>query len=163
MSFIDLAKDYANQQAQSEPQKDPRLYDYSQQPKKDEELSNGDLAAEALYQVLNGVDWAQTRYIARHANPSTTQVPYGPANNNGKQPMQNQTNDLHEAESSWLIGKHPSQDQVNALMAGSAIAHPIISNLIPAGGWRNLFNTLTILDKANAIRGNVKAGIKTSF
>lgn len=93
---------------------------------------------EATFQVLNVIDWGQTRYIAK--NPDR----------------------YYEKESAWIIGEHPSTGRVDAYMAQSAVLHLAISYLLPRD-WRDAFQYITIGGKLNATIGNDSIGIKISF
>lgn len=103
-----------------------------------DEWRETDTYREVTFQILNIIDWGQTRYVAKH-------------------PEQYQ-----ESESAWLIGQHPSTTDVDRLMVMSAILHPIISNYLPQD-WRTAFQYVTIGDKLNATIGNASIGIKIEF
>jgi len=103
-----------------------------------DEWRESDTYREATYQVLNVIDWGQTRYIAEH-------------------PEQ-----FREKGAAFFIGKHPSIGTVNNYMIGSAILHLIASNYLPHK-WREAFQYVTIGDKLNATVSNFSVGIKVSF
>jgi len=103
-----------------------------------DEWTTGDTYREATFQVLNVIDWGQTRYIAQHPDQ------------------------FYEAESAWAIGKHPDTGTVDAYMLGTAAAHLAISYLLPRE-WRSAFQYVTIGGKLNTTIGNASIGIKVSF
>ena len=136
------------------PDRDPRLFDYSDTDKtpKSEGPSASSISTDALYQLLNGVDWVQTRQISRskgdqwkNADGSiTTKQPY------------------NESESSWLIGKHPSKDKVDALFLSKALAGILSTKYLPAG-LNNIIHAIAIMDTGNAVKNNYNLGIKANF
>ena len=108
------------------------------QPGRADEWRTPDTYREVGFQVLNLIDWGQTRYVAR--NPDKFQ----------------------EAESAWLIGKNPTVQAVDNLMIASAILHPIIAYYLPHG-WREAYQYVTIGGKLNADANNAYIGIKIQF
>ena len=102
------------------------------------EWRTSDTYREVGFQVLNLIDWGQTRYIA----------------NNPKQ--------FREVESAWLIGEHPTVQAVDTLMITSAILHPIIAYYLPHG-WRDAYQYISIGGKLNATAHNAYIGIKIQF
>jgi hypothetical protein len=100
--------------------------------------STGDTYREATFQVLNIIDWGQTRYIAQHPDQ------------------------FYESESAWIIGKHPSVETVDTFMLVSAILHPLVAYYLPSS-WRSAFQYISIGGKLNNTIGNASIGIKVSF
>ena len=104
-----------------------------------DDWSFSDTNREAAFQVLNIIDWGQTRYISNHAD------------------------EFYEQESAQFIGKHPTSGKVDAYMAESAVLHLIVSKLLPVGAWREAFQYITIGGKLNATIGNASIGIHMEF
>jgi hypothetical protein len=100
--------------------------------------SSSDTYRESTFQILNVIDWGQTRYTAQHPES------------------------FHEVESAWTIGKHPDEKRVDIYMAESAVLHFIVAYYLPES-WRVPFQYLTIGGKLNATIGNASIGIKMSF
>jgi hypothetical protein len=103
-----------------------------------DEWRTSDTYREAGFQVLNLIDWGQTRYIAQHPDK------------------------FKEVESAWIIGEHPSVQTVDNYMLFSAVVHPIVSYYLPHG-WRDAWQYITIGGKINATANNATIGIKVSF
>ena len=103
-----------------------------------DEWRTEDTYRETAFQVLNVIDWGQTRTTALH--PELYQ----------------------EDESAWVIGKHPTTGKVDAYMAESAVLHFIVAYYLPES-WRVPFQYITIGGKLNATIGNASIGIKMSF
>jgi len=97
-----------------------------------------DTYREAAFQVLNVIDWGQTRYVAEHPDQ------------------------FYEKESQQFIGQHPTTGRVDEYMAESAVLHYIVAYYLPQS-WRTPFQYLTIGGKLNATIGNASIGIKVSF
>ena len=104
-----------------------------------DDWNTADTWREGGFQILNLIDWGQTRNIAR--NPQR----------------------LREVQSAWLIGSHPSVETVDTLMIASAILHPLVSWALPNGAWRNGWQYVTIGGKFNATVANASIGIKIDF
>jgi hypothetical protein len=96
-----------------------------------------DTYREVVFQILNFIDWGQTRYIAEH-------------------PEQ-----FYERTSRQYIGEHPTTGKVDAYMAQTAVLHFAIAHYAPPE-WRAAFQYITIGDKLNATIGNAVIGIKFS-
>ena len=105
--------------------------------------TRADTYRETTFQVLNIIDWGQTRYTAKH-------------------PERFKENGAGAGGSAWLIGEHPSTTDVDRLMVMSAILHPVISYYLPHG-WREAFQYVTIGMKLDATIGNASVGVKVSF
>jgi hypothetical protein len=103
-----------------------------------DEWRTSDTYRETAYQVLNIIDWGQTRYIAEHPER------------------------YREVGVDWAIGEHPSIGRVNNFMAGSAVVHFTVVYFLPTG-WRDAFQYVTIGDKLNATTHNYSVGVKISF
>jgi hypothetical protein len=100
--------------------------------------SSSDTYRESTFQILNVIDWGQTRYIAQHPES------------------------FHEVESAWIIGKYPDEKRVDIYMAESAVLHFIVAYCLPQS-WRVPFQYITIGMKLNNTIGNASIGIKVSF
>ena len=100
--------------------------------------SEEDTYREAAFQVLNVIDWGQTRYVAEHPD------------------------EFYEKESQQWIGRHPSTGRVDAYMAESAILHLAVSYLLPPN-WREAFQYISIGSKLNGTMSNARIGVKMSF
>lgn len=97
-----------------------------------------DTYREVSFQILNVIDWGQTRYIAKNPNL------------------------YEESSTAWIIGKHPSTNDVNKLMLTAAIINPIISRNLPYD-WREIFQYISISSKLIATTNNASIGIKMEF
>ncbi|MFA6972415.1 MAG: hypothetical protein WC208_13600 [Gallionella sp.] len=113
---------------------------------------------EVAFQVLNIIDWGQTRYIALHPRRCYSNYATTAAGNT----WSNNCTGHEESESAWIIGEHPSTETVDTFMILSAILHPLVSYLLPSN-CRAAFQYITIGDKLNATVGNATIGIKMSF
>ena len=103
-----------------------------------DEWTTGDTYCEVTFQVLNVIDWGQTRYIAKNLDR------------------------YYEKESAWLIGTDPSTEAVDTFMLLTAVLHPVVSYVLPRG-WRDTWQYVTIGMKLNNTIGNAQIGIKVSF
>ena len=102
-----------------------------------------DTYRETAFQVLNVIDWGQTRYIARH-------------------PDQFYEKNLANGGSAEFIGVHPTTGRVDVYMAQSAVLHFAVAYLLPHD-WRDAFQYITIAGKLNATVNNASIGIKVGF
>ena len=100
--------------------------------------SSSDTYRETTFQVLNVIDWGQTRYIAQNPNK------------------------YYEHDYSGLIGSNPTTGRIDAFMVESAAIHLAVSYLLP-NDWRIAFQYITIVEKLNTTDNNAKLGIKISF
>src|SRR6185295_8693501 len=92
---------------------------------------------EALYLMLDGVDWAQTRRIA-------------------KNPQQ-----FHETNP--ILGRHPSVGLVNNYFAAAALGHALLADKLPPD-LAKIFQYGTIgFEAAEVGRNKFKFGIGMSF
>jgi hypothetical protein len=92
---------------------------------------------EALYLLLHGADWAQTRTIAK--NP-----------------------DLYH-ETNPLLGQHPSVGKVNNYFLATGLAHALLADKLPPN-LAKLFQYGTIgLETGVAGKNRFKLGIGMSF
>ena len=98
--------------------------------------TTNDTLRELAAMGLLGVDWAQTRTIAK--TPGTW----------------NETNPL--------LGQHPSSGQVNNYFGAWMLAHPTLSYLLPPD-WRLAFQLGTIGVEAPTVHRNWKIGIGATF
>ena len=103
-----------------------------------DEWTTNDSLREVTFQVLNVIDWGQTRYIAKNLDR------------------------YYEKESAWLIGTDPSTETVDGFMLQTAVLHLAISYMLPRD-WRDAFQYITIGMKLNNTIGNAQIGIKVSF
>lgn len=94
--------------------------------------TTGDTARETTWQVLNVVDWRQTRYIA--GNPA----------------------DYNECNP--LLGAHPSTGDVDVYFAAIAVTHGVISYLLPPR-YRAWWQNGTIGIAAACVGNNINIGI----
>lgn len=102
-------------------------------------LSTADTYRETAFQVLNIIDWGQTRYIAK--NPDR----------------------YKEVESAHFISEHPTTGRVDAYMAQTAVLHLVATCLLEDEDWRAAFQYITIGNKLNATLGNLTIGVKMDF
>ena len=108
-----------------------------------------DTALQVTYTVLHVMDWSQTLHIAR--NPTT--------------------NAEKGAIPRHIIGPHPSEGRVNSFLAVGLIAHTAISIALPKKveilgmniPARNLWQLVWIGIEQDAVRHNIRTGIKISF
>jgi hypothetical protein len=94
-----------------------------------------DTARQAAYTVLHLADWAQTRYIATHANFSETNV---------------------------MLEERPSLGRVNNYFAATLIGHYAISAMLPAK-YRPTWQYGTITIEAYCVLHNRAIGIGMQF
>lgn len=98
--------------------------------------SRQDVALQATYAVLHVVDWGQTRYIAGHPEEFYEHNP--------------------------ILGRHPSEGEVNAYFAGTLVAHTLVTHFLPAK-YRPWWQGVTIAVEGAAVGWNFNAGIKVDF
>lgn len=107
-----------------------------------DEWRTSDTYRETAFQVLNIIDWGQTRYIAEHPD------------------------DFHERDSQQFIGLHPTSGRTDAFMAEIAVLHYAISRTLiylDMPDWCAAFQYVTIGAKFNTTVNNASIGIKVSF
>ena len=102
--------------------------------------TTADTIRQALGLAATGVDWAQTRTMAK--DPSHYR----------------EVNHI----TSKLIGEHPSTGQVNNYFATKAVGDALLANALPPG-MRALFQYGNMGLEANAGRKNFKLGIGMTF
>jgi hypothetical protein len=103
-----------------------------------DEWKTHDTYREATFQVLNVIDWGQTRYINQHPDK------------------------FIEHDYSGLIGSNPTTGRIDAFMAETAVLHFIIAYYLPKS-CRVPFQYITIGGKLNTDIRNANIGIKVSF
>lgn len=95
-----------------------------------------DTFREITWQIIHVVDWGQTLEIARH-----------PQNYYEKNPF---------------FGKHPSVGRVNSYMAAGAVAHAVISYVLPPK-YRKWWQYSTIVLSGGCVINNFSLGIGVKF
>jgi len=98
--------------------------------------TTGDKALELTYLTLQALDYGQTRHIAH--NPDRFY------------------------ETNTILGRHPSEGRVNTLFAITAIAHPVITHVLPQK-YRKYFQLITIGYSASNVYHNYRIGIDLDF
>jgi hypothetical protein len=98
--------------------------------------SKTDLALEAGFLTLHGIDWAQTNKIA--SNPDKWH------------------------ENNPILGKHPSHGDVNALMGATMVLQPLIAHLLPHP-YRRAWIIGTTVVKVGCVANNLGVGIGWGF
>ncbi len=119
--------------------KDEKLFDYTPKDQgyhSDNKWSGTDKSLEAAYQILNAIDWAQTRQIAR-------------------QPEKYSEAGTDQYGSASIIGEHPSRNAVNAWHLVKALGHPAIVNKL-SEPWKSIFQALTVGTTGSAVKNNNK-------
>ncbi|MFA6903332.1 MAG: hypothetical protein WC236_09640 [Gallionellaceae bacterium] len=95
-----------------------------------------DAEREVVYLIVDAMDWAQTRNIAR--NPDRWY------------------------ETNAILGDHPSVDKVDAYFVGMALAHCAIAAALPAD-YRAAFQYATIGIEVGYVHRNLQLGIGIKF
>lgn len=98
--------------------------------------SEGDVYREVAYQVVQAIDWGQTRFIAKNPGEFYEHNP--------------------------ILGEHPSVDQVDKYFVIASLSHIFISHVLP-DDWRKGWQYITIGSELNSINGNLMLGIGISF
>lgn len=97
-------------------------------------------ALETTYQTLHAIDLMQTLDIKNHP-------------------------ELHE--SSWMLGRHPSDASIATWYVSTTYGHALVTSIFESKDlpkWMcRTWQALTIVDVANAVRGNYQLGLKVSF
>lgn len=104
--------------------------------KSDYKWSKQDIACEVTWQLLHGIDWLQTRKIAR--NPDK----------------------YHEVNP--LLGRHPSTEKVDMYFAAGAIAHVVITDHIPPK-HRWFWHMISISISGLLVNQNFNIGLGIEF
>lgn len=107
------------------------------------EWTQADTAREVTYQVIEAMDWMQTRYLIKH--------PYA---------IQNCTDPCHEVNR--ILGQYPSTDRVNTYFLIVGIAHYAISKALPKN-WRTGWQYVSIGFEGAVVARNFHLGIKMDF
>ena len=97
--------------------------------------SKTEIAMETTFQVLNLMDYRQT-----------IQIPHNP----------------NYGETNWMMGSDPSKATVNYYMGGYALAHLIVSDLLPSR-YRKVWQIMTISMASSAVCNNYNLGLKIRF
>lgn len=100
-----------------------------------ENWTAADTARQAAWTAVHGVDWAQTREIAK--NPEYY-------------------------ERNPFLGDHPSTAEVDAYMAGSLAVCTLVSGLLEPK-YRRLFQYLSIGVSTTAVVNNYHIGVRVGF
>lgn len=104
-----------------------------------------DVALEAVYATLHVADWAQTRYIAAHPERYWERNP--------------------------ILGRHPSDSEVNLYFGATLLAHAAVTHLLPTEAsafgatWnpRRVWQGVTIGAQAAVVGWNISLGIGMKF
>ncbi len=102
-----------------------------------EDWSTKDTIRQGVFTGITMMDWAQTRYIAKHP--------------------------IEFRETNPVLGKHPSIGSVNNYFAVSIIGHAAVSYMLPAGAWREGWQYVWIGIEVGAVAHNYSMGIRMSF
>lgn len=94
-----------------------------------------DTTYQAICLTLKAVDWLQTKEIARNPN---------------------------YYELNPILGKYPSQNEVDLYFASTAIAHTIIAYYLPKK-YRRIWQCVFIGIQAGCVGHNINAGINIHF
>ena len=98
--------------------------------------SEQDITLEMTYQVFHFIDWRQTRWIAKHPDDYCELNP--------------------------ILGKHPSTTEVDLYFIGTALLHPLITDLLPEK-YRPIWQGITIGMSATCVGWNFSLGIGFDF
>jgi hypothetical protein len=98
--------------------------------------SKTDLALEAGFLTLHGIDWTQTNDIAR--NPDKWH------------------------ENNPILGKHPSVSEVNLVMGAMAVIQPLVAHLLPTP-YRRPWIIGTMIVKVACVANNLAIGLGWGF
>jgi len=66
-------------------------------------------------------------------------------------------------EGNPLLGKHPTDTQLNTLAVAVPLAHAAVSTLLPAGPWRRGWQVFTVGVEAHAVYRSYSIGVKVAF
>jgi len=100
-----------------------------------DEWTKKDTAWQATTLFIMGVDWLQTKEIAR--NPEYT-------------------------ETNILLGKYPSQNEVDAYYLGCAVVHSAIAYYLPKK-YRRYWQYVFIAVEVGCVGHNVNVGVRIKF
>lgn len=101
-----------------------------------DDWSKADTQREVAYQMFLGVDWAQTRYVARNPDKFIERNP--------------------------ILGDHPSVDKVDAHFVLSGLAHYGISRALDEK-WRKRFQYVTVAFQGAVVARSVHIGVGIRF
>ena len=121
--------------------------------------SKRDLALEATYQVLNFIDWRQTRTIAK--SPRYFRRAPRVVDWKQKKYIIIKRPDSYR-EINPLLGRHPSTAKVNALFIVNTVLHPMITHYLPKK-YRVWWQGLSITVNGAFVAHNFSIGIKMDF
>jgi len=97
-----------------------------------------DIALESAYLVTSILDWRQTTYGSEHPD--------------------------RFYEKNQIMGRYPSERTINTFFAVRAILHPLITHVLPEKYHiRAIFQSVTLLESADAVRNNYAIGVKIRF
>ena len=96
---------------------------------------NADTQREVAWQLVNVMDWQTTLDIKNHPNLWETNP---------------------------IMGRHPTDAQINLYMGGMAIAHYYISKRLKPK-YRKYWQYLTIFGSTSAVVNNYGAGLRINF
>ncbi len=97
-----------------------------------------DTALQLTFVTLTAVDWMQTREAMRF-HPT-----------------------IQFEEQNPFLGKHPSNDRIDAMIGASIAGHTLIAYLLPKP-WRTIWQLTFIAVEGAAVYGNHSAGIRVKW
>lgn len=100
------------------------------------EWTSDDTKRQAIFTGVLALDWAQTRYIAKHPD--------------------------NHSEINVILGDHPSSGRVDGYFASSALIHFGISYILP-DRYRRTWQNVSIAFETGMVIRNYKLGIGFSF
>ena len=116
-----------------------------------DEWTTADTSREVTYQVIQAVDWAQTRSIVRgqcwYINGDSRNACVG---------------GIGRYEMNPILGTRPSLDRVDIYFVASAVVHYLISDTLPEK-YRAPFQYVSIVYEAGVVNRNFHLGIGAKF
>ena len=112
-----------------------------------DEWTKTDTALQTTYAVVHLADWLQTISINKQDGGSYGKI--------GEYSIQ-------YVETNPLLGKHPSNDRVNAYFATTLLLHTAISYVLP-DPYRNIWQTVWIGVEAAQVVRNYNVGIRVAW
>ena len=100
-----------------------------------DEWTRSDTYREATYLTLLAIDWSQTRNFLR---------------------------DPHYYELNPILGKHPSQDKVDAAVILTGLGHYLIARILPTE-YRKAFQYVAIGVELGAVTHNYSIGVEIKY
>lgn len=97
-----------------------------------DKMTKGERLSEVAYLLLQWQDWRQTRYITDHPD--------------------------EYYERNWILGDHPSVEEVDRYHLIAAVSHIAITKLLPHK-WRKVWLSWTIAIEVYAVGNNLSIGI----